>query len=575
VTPTTTRSPGPAADSTAPPFPPAPVEELLRLLVKAVRAQQLYLPNNPMYRASIDALKTGFEQIWRETGELSLTVSETELTWCGARVFSESSRSSDNLAWLLYKDGIRQLQFLKGSEESEIVRFLEILSRARKATVDDDDLITMLWEADLASIRHRYVDLLSEGGGGGEPDALGGGGGPAGPGVPAETIRSATASAVAESKASGVVNMAEFDGTLYFLDEHEVEYLKREIAREYGQDLRINIVSALLDLFEQQPHDAVREEVLDDLEMILAYMLASGSFEGVAYLLTEAQVAASRAGNLSPEIGRRIATLPERLSAPEAVAQLLESLDDAPVLPARAGLAALFDQLRPSALGTVFAWLPRVRSEDLRSLIAEVADRLASMNTAELVKLIQSSDHSVSNEAMRRAGALKAQAAVLALGKITGDDDAKRRQIAAQALADIGSPGALQGLERCIVDPDRDLRILAVRAMGAKTYKPILARLEPIIRGREIRDADVTEKTAFFECYGALCGEAGVAQLDTILNGKGFLGRREDADTRAAAAVALGRIDSAKARESLQKAAGEKEVVVRNAVARALRGGAA
>ena len=70
----------------------------------------------------------------------------------------------------------------------------------------------------------------------------------------------------------------------------------------------------------------------------------------------------------------------------------------------------------------------------------------------------------------------------------------------------------------------------------------------------------------------SLCGDAGIALLDGMLNGKSMFGRREDAELRACAAVALGRIGSAEARASLQRAATEKDVVVRNAVGRALRG---
>jgi HEAT repeat protein len=553
------------------PFAPAPVEELMRALVKAVRAQQLYMPNNPMHRSAIDALRSGFTVLWKETDELPLTVTETTLTWLGAPVLSEAAKTSDNLAWLFYKDGIREIRFLKGVEETDIVRFLEIVARARKATVDDDDLVTMLWEGDFSTLKYRYVDLLMEGSGAAEDEAFSA---PSGgtSAVAASDVRARTETAVAESNASGVVNMADFDATLHFLDEKEVDYLNQEIAREYAQDLRVNVVAALLDVFEQQPIEAVREETLDDLETMLAYMLASGSFRGVAYLLVETAAAAARYSDLSPELRARVSQLSDRLSSPEALEQLLESLDDAPTLPATAELTALFDQLRPSALGTVFSWLSRVRSEELRALVNEAAGRLAAMNTGDLVRLVQSSDANVSNEAIRRTGALKAQAAVLALGKIVNESDQKRRMLAAQALADIGSSGALQAIECCIVDADRDVRILAVRAMGAKAYRPILPRLEPIIKGKEIRERDVTEKTAFFECYAAVSGDACIPQLDAMLNGKGFLGRREEADTRAAAAIGLGRVGTERARASLQRAAGEKDAVVRNAVARALRG---
>ena len=556
------------------PFAPGPIEELMRTLVKAVRAQQLYLPNNPMHRAAIDALRSSFAIVWKETDEVTLAVAETALTWLGAPVLMEPTKSPDNLAWLLYKDGVREIVFLKGIEDTDIVPFLEIIGRARKATVDDDDLVTMLWEADFSTLKYKYVDLLVGAGGGGD-EVLPSAGSVSGPCANPDDIRAGAEAAVTESGAAGVVNMADFDATLHFLDTAEVDYLNQEIAREYAQDLRVNIVAALLDVFEQQPIEAVREEILDDLETMLAYMLASGSFRGVGYLLVETAAAATRSSDLSSDLRARISQLGDRLSSPDAVEELLESLNDAPTLPATAELAALFDQLRPSALGAVFSWLPRVRSAELRGLVNEAAGRLAAMNIGELVKLLQSSDETVSSEAIRRTGALRAQPAVLMLGKIVNEPDVKRRMLATQALADIGSPGALQAIERCIVDADRDVRILAARAMAGKAYRPVLSRLEPIINGKEIRDRDVTEKTAFFECYAAVSGDACIPRLDAILNGKGFFGRREDSDTRAAAAIALGRVGKNRALESLEISAGEKDAVVRNAVARALRGGAA
>ena len=85
--------------------------------------------------------------------------------------------------------------------------------------------------------------------------------------------------------------------------------------------------------------------------------------------------------------------------------------------------------------------------------------------------------------------------------------------------------------------------------------------------------AVVKPQVAFFEAYGAMCGDGGVAFLDEILNGKRLFGKREDPEFRACAAMALGRVNTKRSRESLQTAAGEKDVVVRNAVSRAIRGG--
>jgi hypothetical protein len=545
----------------------AAVEELMRNMVKAVRAQQLYMPNNPMHQAALDTLRANFAAVWQNPPELVIGVTETELRWSDVPVLIELQKSSDSLPWLFYKDGIRELRFTKGFEDAELTRFLEIVNRARKATVDDDDLITMLWEADLAGLHYTAVDLQADGGQPG--DFSSGGGAEAGP--DAGQVRAAVAQAASERK-SRVVDMADFDATLHFLDEKEVSYLRQEIEYEYTQDLRTNIVAALLDVFEQQPIDGVREEILDHVETMLAFLLASGSFRGVAYVLAETGVAASRAGDLSPQIQSRISTLADRLSAPDALDQLLEALDDAPTLPPREELSLLFDQMRPAALGTIFSWLPRLRAEQLRSLIAELADRLASTNTGEIVKLVESSDIHVSNEAMRRAGGLKASAAVAPIGRVIADLDPKRRLIAVAALAEIASIGALQLMERSISDVDRDVRIAAARSLASRGHRPALTRLEPIIRGKEIRTADITEKTAFFESYGMICGDAGVPVLETMLNSKGLFGGREEPEMRAAAAAGLGRIGSTKARDALQRAAADKDVVVRNSVARALRG---
>ena len=110
----------------------------------------------------------------------------------------------------------------------------------------------------------------------------------------------------------------------------------------------------------------------------------------------------------------------------------------------------------------------------------------------------------------------------------------------------------------------------------ARQYRPALARAEAAVKGKELREADRTERLAFFELYGTLCGDNGVAYLDGILNAKGGLfARKEDPDLRACAAVALGRVGTPASRESLQRADGDKDVIVRNAVSRALRGATA
>jgi HEAT repeat protein len=553
-----------------PPFSPTLVVELVRLLGKAARATQLYLPNNPIYQGAIGALRAGFVALWNEADELTLVLTEQELRWYGVAVSDPAqsgSKSSDNLAWLFYKDGIRELNLTKGFEEEEVIKFLAVIQRARKANAEEDDLVAMLWEADFTFLQYKYVDLLAEGGEGGDLAD----GGAAGPPPDPAAVRESTQAAVEESRASNIVTVSDFDATLYFLDDREIEYLHDEIRREYAIDLRTTIVATLLDIFETQQDPEIRGEVVEDLHKLMVYLLTAGQFRGVAYLLREARAALQRNAGLTADQRRRLEALPEQLSAPEALSQLLQALDSPVALPPQEELISLFDQLQSAALSTVFSWLGKSQNSRLRELLEAAAGRLAAANSGELVRLIQSPDGDVAAEAIRRAGALRAQAAVLPLGRILVDGDVVRRQLAVQALMDIGSPGALQQIERGVEDEDREVRITAVKALSSKNYRPALSRIEAAVKGKAIRDADLREKMAFFEGYGALCGDAGIPHLDAILNGKGFLGRREDAETRACAAMALGRVRSPRAVEALKKALEEKDVVVRSAVNKAMR----
>ena len=558
------------------------IQELLRLFGKAARAHQLYLPNNPVYKAAQEALRAGFLPVWEQTEELVLSFTESEVKYAGETVLEERSRGSDSLPWTFYKDGVRELRFLRGFDDEELGKLLDILQRVRKASPDEDDLLTLLWQGDFTFLRYRYVDMMvdadvpvAEGG-----EALAGfeelaeGGGPTGQRIDPASYTGGGEEEEEETRA-GVVSMADFDSTLYFLDEKEIEYLQTEVKREYESDLRQSVVALLLDILEQQPDSEIRLEVAEVLDNFMLHMLTGSQFHNVAYLLREALVASRRAVELQQPVHERLTTLSAHLRAPDALSQMLQSIDESETPPSLAELEELFEQLRPSALGTVFEWLGRLQTPKLRPLLEQAASRLAGQNTAELVKLIGSNNRAVALEAIRRAGALKTPAAVAPLAHVLAGDDAELRVAAVQALTEIGTPGAMQALERGLDDSDRDVRVATARSIQGRGYRAALPRLEAAVKGRGVRDADLSEKMALFEAYGAMCGDGGVETLDGMLNGKSLFGPRADSELRACAAMALGKVATPAAQAALHKAANEKDVVVRNAVSRALRGASA
>ncbi|MBM4193785.1 MAG: HEAT repeat domain-containing protein [Gemmatimonadetes bacterium] len=573
-----------------PPFDPAVVEGVLRQLDKTVKAHQLYEGdrNNPTYARSLEMARAAFTPLWAETDALVLQVSDLQFTWSGVPVHVQEGQTSDSLPWTLYKDGLRELTLTPGFEREEIEKFLAVIPRVRRATANDDDLLTILWEQEFQHLSYKYVELATEGApidSSAQPGKW-----PVMPGEvvedPRMAVEAAQADASAEGKAggsgaaevkerpAGVVSMDDFDSTLYFLDDAEVRYLRQELNSEYGADLRKRTLDMLLDIYELQADALVRKEAVEKLDTLTIHLLSGGQFANVAYLIREAGVAAERAKELDQELRDRVKGLSDRLSDPKVLAELLGAMDDSPALPPAADLEQLFVQLRPTALGTIFAWIARSTNAKLKPLLEKAADRLAVSHTGEVVKLITSAEGAVAMEAVRRAGALKTPAAVVALGKLLNEPYRDLRIAAVGALVEIGTAGAMQALEKALEDLDRDVRVAAIKALSARTHKPALTRVGAIVKSKDIKDADRTERLALFELNGQLCGDSGVPYLDELLNGKGGLfARKEDPELRACAAVALGRIGTPKVQEALQKSAGEKDVVVRTAVSRALRGG--
>jgi HEAT repeat protein len=547
---------------------PQVADALMQSLVKALRATQLYLPNNPVYQQALQNVRAAFAPVWQEADELLLGVTESDLMLDKRAVLSQPGRS-DSIAWVLFKDGVRTLTLLKSVEEEEIARFLSVIHKARTLPSDaSDDLLTLLWEQDFQYIRYDFVELASA-------DAI-----PIPkiepadqpPTTPKEVHRKVVEEAEEPEKPKGIVLLDDADSTLYFLDDAERAFLGSEIDREYKQDLRGNILAMLFDLLELQTYSTVRAELISILENFIPYLLAVGDFRAVAFICREQRVVLERARGVLPEHRKALEEIPAKLSQPEALAQLLQSLDEAAVHPTEEELGELFRELRPEALETVLAWMPKLTNQRVRELLTSAAQRLAQAYPAEVNRVLGVRDETVLLQAVKLAGHLKLPPVAPALGALFAGGSSAIKVAVVEALAAIGTPGAMQHLEQAVDDSERDVRIGAVRVLAGRGHRNVLSRVEAAVDARALRNADLTEKMAFFEAYGALAGAAGVERLAAMLHsGGGFLKRKEDPETRACAAMALGKIGTPEAREILERATKDKDALVRNAINKALR----
>ncbi|MGE5927532.1 MAG: hypothetical protein ACM357_09270, partial [Gemmatimonadota bacterium] len=278
-------------------LPASQVAELIQSLVKALRAFQMYLPNNPIYHRAVDQVKAAFVPVWAAGDELVLRVAETDFVWEDQTVYHQLSKS-ESLAWTLYKDGLRVLTLRKGVEQEEIARFLAIVNRARFLPADaPDDLLTLLWEEEFQWATYIFAEPFSDS----EPIER--------QGEPPDATAEARRAQVEEEappKPKGIVDLEDFDGTLYFLDESEINYVIDAVKHEYARDVRSGAIALLFDIFELEQAPAVRDEIIAIIETFFPNLLNQGEFRVVAAVLRELRGMAAGARELTADQQARL-----------------------------------------------------------------------------------------------------------------------------------------------------------------------------------------------------------------------------------------------------------------------------
>lgn len=553
------------------------VREFFNILTKALRAYQLYDRNNPVYHRFLSNLVEAFRGIWETRAELSLSVDEERINWLGEEVYRNSSRS-ESLAFLLFRDGVRDIKFIKGIEGRELESFLDVLHRARHARGDADDLVTLLWDQDFRHLEYEVVDLLAEGvrmpeseEREDEPDfrdILNAEGFGEEEEPEPEPLEEA---AEAREPPPGSVQTQDFNPTLYAMDPAERQQLARLIEAEHDRPLRRDVLFALFDRLEESNRPDRQEEIAGILRMLLPNFLSRGRIPSAALILEELGGIQQR--DLLGEEARGIVhSLLDDLARPEVVGELVSALEDGTISSEPRELSLLLRHLRPTALAYLLAAVETTPHPTIRRVLQDAIRVIASGAPERVMELLRHDDPQVVSGAVRLVGVLGLPQGSAELARLLDEGPARVQRAVVEVAGDIPSSVLAGALERALDHVDRDLRIGAARALGRTRYAPAAEVLQGIMSSKDFREADISEKVAFFESYARLAGERGLAFLDSRLNGKGLLGFREPPDIRAAAAQALGVVGTDPAFDSLAKARDDRDPVVRSAVNRAYRG---
>jgi len=137
---------------------------LIQTFLQTLKAFRLYEASHPILSKFLERVRNDFNGYFDEFDSFSLQIGEHRLYYRGNVVY-ENQDVKESLAFVFFKDGIRELQFSKGLEFKEIVDFLNVVRKSDFLNRMEDDLVTLLWEKDFSHISFTTVDEFLEGSG--------------------------------------------------------------------------------------------------------------------------------------------------------------------------------------------------------------------------------------------------------------------------------------------------------------------------------------------------------------------------------------------------------------------------
>ncbi len=193
------------------------------------------------------------------------------------------------IAFLLFRDGIRELRFTKGLEEWELADFLQVLISADSLNLYEDDCATLLWEKDLLHIEFVVIDEFLD-----ESSAI----------IPRsieqlrEKISAGDVVGVADDShenldddgidnESAIYETMAGQQSIFMITPEDSQHLQCEIQQESAQTVLFHIIDIIFDIFIQENNSNAYQDAANYLLRCFDAQLMISSFAEAGTLLRQ------------------------------------------------------------------------------------------------------------------------------------------------------------------------------------------------------------------------------------------------------------------------------------------------
>ena len=529
------------------------IRDIFKTLTKTVKTFNVYPNDNPIYRKFAADLFEKFSAFFEAREELPVEVRQHSLWYREHEVFHSEERT-DNVALLLFADGIRQISFHRGLVPEEVVDFIEILMRSQRAeTRDEDDIVTLFWEKNIKSMSYRAVEdtvdenlLLEEEivwEGPEEEESLGEG-------------------KTAESSAKMAVPSF-LRGVSLPVSAEELADIKDE-ASGLGEEFLLSSAAALFyELLSTEDAADVFQEVMLAFGRIIDTLVRKKDLKGVTGILrTVGEIAEKYISEEQTGIIEHVFVKAGNLETLRLVFRESENNEH---------IREYLALLRRNQIPAMIALLGELEERRQRRLLCEVLAEVGKDDIDALSHAVDDPRWYLVRNLMMILGMTKMPAALGALEKGFSHPEIRVRREAVRALESIPSEETKRLYLAAMDDPDVPVRMTALRALRRFRDPELYQKLKGIAALEDLRKRAFAEKKEILEALAFWGGESAMPLVADLFRKRGLIEKEEITEVRASAAYGLGIIGTPEALSLLEKESLSKKDILREACLKALK----
>jgi len=550
--------------------------DLTGALIKAIKAFRFYPPDNPTLKGFRDQLLKKSQFFLNKYQSFEIQVGEYDLSFKG-KILYENRDVKTSIAFLIYRDGLRKIRFMKGLEEWEVQGIIDILKQSENINQLEDDIVTLMWEKDFIHISFVATDEFLE-----ETPAI----------IPGNVdqfrknlvfkpVAHHVEVDLAEEGSEEGVDLDELlsraieeplpfvsDKRVYFLTSDEVEGLRKDVEGETDPTFVFNIMDILFEILALEKEREPYQDAVNTLLKVLDAFLTLGDFTKAADLLKRVNIILKtydlqdwqienirkiivEAGEevRIDRIGRTLEREEGRLEDVNAYLSLLQKNSIKP-------LVNLLGELKNSKTRRVFC--------DALSEIGKNAIEVFTPFTDDrrwyLVRNI-----------LYILGRIGKEQPLPYIQRALNHEDLRVKREAIQALGLIGGQKAIGLLVRALTDDDVRVRCLAAINLGKGGKKAGLVPLLEAVQSKDFYKRESAEIKAFFNAIGMMGSNEAIPVLQQLLERKSWFGRGKKDEIRIGAAGAMAMIGTPEATVILEEGKNSKDESIRDACIHALK----